>query len=54
MADVNAGDATVFGRRTGGLNGRQWENTDLGPDGRGGGTLRLLVHVNAGNLEVTR
>ncbi|MEU9827169.1 PspC domain-containing protein [Micromonospora chersina] len=54
VADVNAGDATVFGRRTGGLNGRQWENTDLGPDGRGGGTLRLLVHVNAGNLEVTR
>ncbi|MEU1684404.1 PspC domain-containing protein [Micromonospora sp. NPDC005707] len=54
VADVNAGDANVFGRRTGGLNGRQWENTDLGPDGRGGGTLRLLVHVNAGNLEVTR
>ncbi|MEU0154793.1 PspC domain-containing protein [Micromonospora fulviviridis] len=54
VADVNAGDATVFGRRTGRLNGRQWENTDLGPDGRGGGTLRLLVHVNAGNLEVTR
>ncbi|NES31125.1 PspC domain-containing protein [Micromonospora terminaliae] len=54
VADVNAGDADVFGRRTGGLNGRQWENTDLGPDGRGGGTLRLVVHVNAGNLEVTR
>ncbi|MEU4481465.1 PspC domain-containing protein [Micromonospora sp. NPDC023966] len=54
VADVNAGDASVFGRRTGGLDGRQWENTDLGPDGRGGGTLRLLVHVNAGNLEVTR
>ncbi|MEV0426034.1 PspC domain-containing protein [Micromonospora sp. NPDC050495] len=54
VADVNAGDATVFGRRTGGLNGRQWENTDLGADGRGGGTLRLIVHVNAGNLEVTR
>ncbi|MET8911234.1 PspC domain-containing protein [Micromonospora sp. NPDC004551] len=54
VADVNAGDANVFGKRTGGLNGRQWEDTDLGPDGRGGGTLRLLVHVNAGNLEVTR
>ncbi|MFE9653709.1 PspC domain-containing protein [Micromonospora sp. NPDC006431] len=54
VADVNAGDATVFGRRTGGVNGRQWETTDLGPDGRGGGTLRLLVHVNAGDLEVTR
>ncbi|MFE9688427.1 PspC domain-containing protein [Micromonospora sp. NPDC005806] len=54
VADVNAGDATVFGRRTGGLDGRQWESTELGADGRGGGTLRLIVHVNAGNLEVTR
>ncbi|MFE9200594.1 PspC domain-containing protein [Micromonospora sp. NPDC007230] len=54
VADVNAGNATVFGRQTGGVNGRQWETTDLGPDGRGGGTLRLLVHVNAGDLEVTR
>ncbi|SCL40056.1 phage shock protein C (PspC) family protein [Micromonospora rhizosphaerae] len=54
VADVNAGDATVFGRRSGGLHGRQRESTDLGPDGPGGGTLRLLIHVNAGNLEVTR
>ncbi|MFG2057699.1 PspC domain-containing protein [Micromonospora sp. NPDC048930] len=54
MADVNAGDATVFGRRTGGLNRPQWETTDLGPDGPGGGTLRLLIRVNAGDLEVTR
>ncbi|MGR6322077.1 PspC domain-containing protein [Micromonospora soli] len=54
VADVNAGDATVFGRHSGGLNGRQWESTDLGADGPGGGTLRLLVHMNAGNLEVTR
>ncbi|MEV0000875.1 PspC domain-containing protein [Micromonospora sp. NPDC050980] len=54
VADVNAGEATVFGRRTGGLGGRRWETTDAGADGPGGGTLRLYVHLNAGNLEVTR
>ncbi|WBB74532.1 PspC domain-containing protein [Micromonospora sp. WMMD1128] len=54
VADVNAGDASVFGRHTSGLNGRLWESTDAGADGPGGGTLRLYVHVNAGNLEVTR
>ena len=54
VADVNAGDATVFGRHTGGLSGRRWESTDAGADGPGGGKLRLYVHVNAGNLEVTR
>ncbi|SCG54685.1 PspC domain-containing protein [Micromonospora coxensis] len=51
VTDVNAGDATIFGRRS---DGRSREVTDLGPDGAGGGTLRLNVHVNAGNLEVTR
>ncbi|MET7467717.1 PspC domain-containing protein [Micromonospora sp. NPDC005686] len=54
VADVNAGDATVFGQRNGGLGGPQWETTDVGPDGPGGGKLRLYVHVNAGKLEVTR
>ncbi|MDG9677311.1 PspC domain-containing protein [Micromonospora sp. DH14] len=54
VADVNAGDATVFGNRSGGLDGRLRESTDLGADGPGGGTLRLYIHVNAGNLEVTR
>ncbi|RZU78122.1 phage shock protein C (PspC) family protein [Micromonospora kangleipakensis] len=54
VADVNAGDATVFGRRSGGLDGNLRESTDVGPDGPGGGKLRLLIHVNAGNLEVTR
>ncbi|MFU8854102.1 PspC domain-containing protein [Micromonospora sp. SL1-18] len=54
VADVNAGNATVFGRRDSRLNGPKWETTDLGPDGPGGGTLRLLIHVNAGDLEVTR
>ncbi|MFG1775392.1 PspC domain-containing protein [Micromonospora sp. NPDC049051] len=54
VADVNAGDAVVFGKRSGGLAGKLREATDLGPDGPGGGTLRLYIHVNAGNLEVTR
>ncbi|WP_234038303.1 PspC domain-containing protein [Micromonospora coerulea] len=54
VADVNAGDATIFGRRSGGLDGNLRETTDVGPDGPGGGKLRLLIHVNAGNLEVTR
>ncbi|MFI7573395.1 PspC domain-containing protein [Micromonospora sp. NPDC049497] len=61
LADVNAGDATVFGRRyrtlddrARGVDGPLRETTDLGADGAGGGTLRLLIHVNAGNLEVTR
>ncbi|MFD2765730.1 PspC domain-containing protein [Micromonospora eburnea] len=54
VTDVNAGDATVFGKRASGLNGPKWETTDLGPDGRGGGILRLFIHMNAGDLEVTR
>ncbi|WBB66475.1 PspC domain-containing protein [Micromonospora sp. WMMD812] len=54
VADVNAGDATIFGRHYAGPAGRSREITDLGPDGAGGGTLRLFIHVNAGNLEVTR
>ncbi|MEU8420170.1 PspC domain-containing protein [Micromonospora sp. NPDC048835] len=54
VADVNAGDATIFGNRSGGLDGRLREFTDVGADGPGGGTLRLYIHVNAGNLEVTR
>ncbi|MGW3887063.1 PspC domain-containing protein [Micromonospora chokoriensis] len=54
VADVNAGDANIFGNRSGGLDGRLREFTDVGADGPGGGTLRLYVHVNAGNLEVTR
>ncbi|MER5701297.1 PspC domain-containing protein [Micromonospora sp. NPDC002296] len=54
IAEVNAGDAKVFGKRSGGLDGRLRESTDLGADGAGGGKLRLYVHINAGNLEVTR
>ncbi|MGC5387190.1 PspC domain-containing protein [Micromonospora chalcea] len=54
VAEVNAGDASVFGKRSGGLGNRQWESTDTGADGPGGGKLRLYIHVNAGKLEVTR
>ncbi|MFI9639552.1 PspC domain-containing protein [Micromonospora sp. NPDC051925] len=54
VTNVKAGEATVFGRRSAGLEGQARQLTDLGPDGAGGGTLRLTVHVNAGNLEVTR
>ncbi|MBO4209078.1 LiaF domain-containing protein, partial [Micromonospora echinofusca] len=54
IAEVSAGEATVFGRRMSGVEARQRESTDLGPDGPGGGRLRLYVNVNAGDLEVTR
>ncbi|MFF5174826.1 PspC domain-containing protein [Micromonospora sp. NPDC000089] len=54
VTDVRAGDATVFGQHSAGVEQRNREVTDLGPDGAGGGKLRLYVHVNAGNLEVTR
>ncbi|MGV9979153.1 PspC domain-containing protein [Micromonospora wenchangensis] len=54
VTNVKAGEATVFGRRSAGFEGQARQVTDLGPDGAGGGTLRLTVQVNAGNLEVTR
>jgi Cell wall-active antibiotics response 4TMS YvqF len=54
VTDVNAGDATVFGERWSGMQGAAREVTDFGPDGRGGGTLHLDLHVNAGELEVRR
>jgi len=42
--------------------GREWNGQDLGPqtvtnegvDGAGGGTMRLVVELNTGNLEVSR
>ncbi|MEU4566803.1 PspC domain-containing protein [Micromonospora sp. NPDC023956] len=53
-AEVHAGDAVIFGVRSGGLDRQVRESTDLGADGAGGGTLRLFIQVNAGALEVTR
>jgi hypothetical protein len=54
FTDVNAGDSTVFGQKWSGVQGSGREVTDLGPDGPGGGELRLFLHVNAGELEVGR
>lgn len=51
-ATVNAGNATVFGDNWGGFGSHT--ATDDGPDGPGGGNLRLEVHTNLGNLEVHR
>ncbi|WP_432050598.1 PspC domain-containing protein [Verrucosispora sp. NA02020] len=53
-AHVTAGDANVFGQRTGGLDNRLTEIVDLGADGVGGGKLRLNLQINAGHMEVTR
>ena len=52
--DVDAGDARVFGESTGGFGQPALDVTDLGDDGAGGGNVRLLVHVNTGDVEVTR
>ncbi|MGW4467189.1 PspC domain-containing protein [Micromonospora sp. NBC_01796] len=53
-ADVNAGDARIFGDRWSGVNNPSRQVTDLGADGPGGGKLRLFLHVNAGDAEVYR
>ncbi|WP_233413917.1 PspC domain-containing protein [Nucisporomicrobium flavum] len=50
---MNDGRALLYGRElTGNLNVQAV--SDLGPDGEGGGTLRLTVEMNTGNVEVTR
>ncbi|MEV4618748.1 PspC domain-containing protein [Asanoa sp. NPDC049573] len=55
VADVNvdAGDAQVFDRSTGGF-GQSITVADNGDDGAGGGTLRLTISVNTGHVEVSR
>ncbi|HET8659417.1 MAG TPA: PspC domain-containing protein [Micromonosporaceae bacterium] len=53
-ADINAGDARVFGVSWGGINQAARQLSDDGDDGPGGGQLHLTVHVNAGDLEVDR
>ncbi|MFK3981136.1 PspC domain-containing protein [Micromonospora sp. NPDC050397] len=53
-AEVNAGDARIFGERWSGVNNPSRQVTDLGADGAGGGKLRLFLHVNAGDAEVYR
>ena len=54
LAKINAGDASMFGTQWSGFSRPARDVTDLGPDGEGGGTLRLDLHVNAGSAEVTR
>ncbi|MBQ1025698.1 PspC domain-containing protein [Micromonospora sp. C95] len=54
VTQVTAGDADVLGQRTQGMDNRAADVVDLGPDGAGGGKLRLNLHVNAGHMEVTR
>ncbi|WP_025616671.1 PspC domain-containing protein [Salinispora cortesiana] len=56
-ATVSVGDAVVFDQpvnKRDGSTGSLHESSDLGADGPGGGTLRLFVHVDFGQLEVTR
>ncbi|WDZ85254.1 PspC domain-containing protein [Micromonospora cathayae] len=54
QAEVNAGEATLFGSRSDGPRRQVRQVTDLGADGAGGGSLRLIIRVTAGTLEVTR
>ena len=53
-ARVVAGNATVFKERWEGLFNPARTVTDLGPDGAGGGKIKILIEVTAGNLEVQR
>ncbi|HET6533043.1 MAG TPA: PspC domain-containing protein [Actinoplanes sp.] len=55
-ADVRMSDgrAMIFGREWGGNDLGAQAITDLGRDGTGGGTLNLIIEMNAGNVEVTR
>lgn len=54
LTEVNAGDARIFDTRWSGVGEYPREVSDLGPDGAGGGSLRLILHVRAGDAEVTR
>ena len=52
-ANVGVGQASLFGQDSGGP-GVQSTVTDLGGDGRGGGTLGLTLDAGVGHLEVRR
>jgi hypothetical protein len=53
-ADVNFGQAEVLGQQWSGADQNVRTVTDNGPDGVGGGTLRLDLKMDAGSLEVSR
>lgn len=54
VADVDAGVARIFDTVSSGFGQRPREITDLGADGPGGGSLRLLLQVRGGEAEVSR
>ncbi len=51
---MDGGRARIFGREWDGQDLGSQELTDLGPDGAGGGSLRLNIELNTGDLEVIR
>ena len=51
---MDGGRARIFGHEWDGKALGSQEITDLGPDGAGGGSLRLNIELNTGDLEVTR
>jgi phage shock protein PspC (stress-responsive transcriptional regulator) len=51
---MTEGRAQIFGKRYDGRDVSAQQYTDLGPDGAGGGTVRLVVEMNTGNVEVSR
>jgi phage shock protein PspC (stress-responsive transcriptional regulator) len=53
-ADVRLGSATVFDRNANGVRINNFQVTDLGADGEGGGKLHLDIRVSLGNAEVNR
>ncbi|HEX6969020.1 MAG TPA: PspC domain-containing protein [Micromonosporaceae bacterium] len=53
QTEVNLGSAQLFGTPWNGL-GNTTRVTDVGPDGPGGGNLRLALKIHAGYLEVRR
>lgn len=54
VMEVKAGEARAFGTQWSVFEGPAREVTDLGPDGPGGGTLLVMLYVNAGDAEVSR
>ena len=53
-AKVNLGDARVFDSKWGGVGSPARDVADNDTDGLGGGTLRIDIQLNAGDLEVHR
>lgn len=53
-SSVRLGSATVFDRNANGVRINDFNVTDLGRDGEGGGKLHLDIQVSLGNAEVSR